>query len=158
MLSNLFAFINNLNHARPAKFLSQVEKTLGSWQNKQVAVLGLSFKPNTDDQREAPALAVIPALLQVGAKVKSFDPMVKEIASAAIVSHPAYEQVASIETAVAGADVIMVLIEWQQIVAFDFASSKEAKTQYFLDVRNQFQPAKIQAADYIYIGNGRQVA
>lgn len=156
--SNLFAFINNLNHARPAKFLSQVKKTLGSWQNKQVAVLGLSFKPNTDDQREAPALAVIPALLQAGAKVKSFDPMVKEIASAAIVSHPAYEQVASIEAAIAGADVIMVLIEWQQIVAFDFASNKEAKTQYFLDVRNQFQPAKIQAAGYIYIGNGRQVA
>lgn len=152
---NLFAFMNVLNNKRPLQVLSKLEKAMGGFHGKKVAVLGLAFKPNTDDQREAPALFIIPYLLQQGALVTSFDPMVKTIASEAIANHQNYSQQASIAEAVAGADAIIVLIEWQDIISFDYSSTKEEKTQYLFDVRNQLIAEKIKVAGFNYLGNGR---
>lgn len=152
---NLFAFINGLNNKRPLQVLNKLEQTMGGFHGKKIAVLGLSFKPNTDDQREAPALFIIPYLLEHGAVVTSYDPMVKAIASETIGSQPNYRQLPSIAEAVAGADAIIALIEWQEIISFDFSSVKEAKKQYLFDVRNQLIPEKIKLAGFYYLGNGR---
>ncbi len=152
---NLFKFINKLNTTRPADVVEMLETHAGKLKGKQVAVLGLAFKPNTDDQREAPALAMIPLLLKKGASVKAFDPMVKIIASSDIAANENYEQVKSIKAAIEDVDVIVALIEWPQITEYKFKNSTGKKV-VFLDARNQFMPDMIEKAGYNYVGIGRQ--
>ncbi len=152
---NLFAFINELNCGRPLEILDKLEQALGTFAGKKVAVLGLAFKPNTDDQREAPALSLIPHLLQKGAEVASFDPMVKKIAEQKIANDQAYKQATTIEEAVKDSDLIVALIEWPQIVGFDFSQVKSQKPQFFFDARNQFVGKKLTDAGYVYLSVGR---
>jgi UDPglucose 6-dehydrogenase len=151
---NLFAKVDQLNSERPAFVLNGFKEQIeGGWQGKKVAVLGLSFKPQTDDQRVAPALAVIPYLLNQGAEVVAYDPMVKKIASRDIAEQQNYKQAATIEEAISAADAIIALIEWPQIVGFDFpAVNKEV---VFIDARNQFCAATIRAQGYKYLGIGK---
>lgn len=156
IVDNLFSFMTQFNSNRPVQVLQRLEKVMGSFAKKKIAVLGLSFKPNTDDQRESPALAVIPTLLEAGAEVSTFDPMVKKIADAKIANHSHYKQEVEIETAVKDADLIIVLIEWPQIIGFDFAKVKANKPQFFFDTRGQFSLKKIQDAGYLYLRVGRQ--
>lgn len=78
--SNLFNKITELNEDRIFEKLDQYEKRIGSWDDKTVAVLGLSFKPHTDDMREAPSTKIVPHLLNKGAKVQAYDPMALEMA------------------------------------------------------------------------------
>jgi UDPglucose 6-dehydrogenase len=153
---NLFTFMDTLNSRRPAQVLRAIKNQVGSFRNQTVTILGLSFKPNTDDQRESPALALIPLLLSEGATIISYDPMVKTIADKSIASSAKYQQVATIETAVAQADIIMALVEWPQIVGFDFATTKLDKPQFFFDVRNQFDQHKLLEAGYHYLSIGRR--
>ncbi len=154
--SNLFAVINELNNKRPKQVLDKIGEVINGFQDKKVAVLGLSFKPNTDDQREAPALTVIPTLLAAGAKVVAYDPMVKQIANDELARNKNYKQVETIAVAVKEADLIIPLIEWSQIVGFDFATTKEKKEQYFFDARGQFEMDKMQDLGYIYLGIGQK--
>jgi UDPglucose 6-dehydrogenase len=154
---NLFNKINELNEERIPKLLQGFEKDLGSWEGKTVAVLGLSFKPNTDDMREAPSLKVISILLSKGAMVKSYDPMAswkKFLQLEKMESH--HTQTKTIEEAVKDADVIFSLIEWPQITNFNFSKIKAAKKkQWFIDARNQFSPTVLKEAGYHYTGLGR---
>lgn len=154
---NLFNKINELNDARIPKLLQQLEKRLDGWHGKTIAVLGLSFKPNTDDMREAPAAKVIPILLSKGAKVQSFDPMADWATFFRLEKLEAHHQQAkAIEAAVKNADLIIAMVEWPQITGFDFATVKtKAREQWFFDARNQFEPATIKQAGYHYLGLGR---
>ncbi|HEX9817536.1 MAG TPA: UDP-glucose/GDP-mannose dehydrogenase family protein [Patescibacteria group bacterium] len=153
---NLFNKVNDLNEDRIPKLLEQFENLIGGWSDKQVAVLGLSFKPNTDDMREAPATLVIPILLSRGAVVKSFDPMANWQKFFKVSKlDKQHRQVDSIKQAVKGADVIISLIEWPQIIGFDFASTKENKEQWFIDARNQFSAPILKKAGYHFRGLGR---
>ncbi|MBQ6436652.1 UDP-glucose/GDP-mannose dehydrogenase family protein [bacterium] len=152
--SNLFAFLNNLNNNRPAQVLAKLTDKLGGLAGKKVAVLGLAFKPNTDDQREAPALAIIPEILAQGASVDSYDPMVKQIASQEIVTNKNYHQQADIAGAIKDADAIIALIEWPEITGYKFQNNT-GESVVFLDARNQFDPAAITKAGFDYLGIGR---
>jgi len=152
---NLFRFINKLNVNRPADVVEELENTAGKLKGKKIAVLGLAFKPNTDDQREAPALFLIPLLLSKGASVTAYDPMVKKIASDEIASNDQYKQVRSIKAAISEADVIVALVEWPEITEYKFKNST-GKAVVFLDARNQFDQEQIAKAGYIYQGIGRQ--
>ncbi|MCA9368685.1 MAG: UDP-glucose/GDP-mannose dehydrogenase family protein [Pseudomonadales bacterium] len=152
---NLFNKVNELNNQRINRLLTAYGKKIGGWEGKQVAVLGLSFKPNTDDMREAPSTKVVPWVVEKGAEVHGFDP--KALKSAEyFLQDTQIELHETIEAAVAGADVVIALIEWSEIVAFDYASTKEDKKQYFIDARNQFNPEKISKAGYEYLGVGRK--
>lgn len=153
---NLFATMNELNEGRPTEVINHLIQNAGDLNGKTVAVLGLSFKPNTDDQREAPALAVIPRLLELGAKVKSFDPMVKEIASAVIAHNSNYQQVGTIDDAIKEADIIIALIEWPQIIGYNFGQLKSQSSGWFFDTRNQFDEQKIKKAGFKYLSVGRK--
>lgn len=155
--TNLFATINQLNTERPKEIIAKLEKVLTGFAGKKIAVLGLSFKPNTDDQREAPALTVIPELLAHGATVVAFDPLVKEIANKDIQKNSAYTQTATIAEAVKNADLIITLVEWPQINGFDFSQTKAAKQQFFFDTRGQFSMKKMQDAGYIYLRVGQKI-
>jgi UDPglucose 6-dehydrogenase len=154
---NLLNKINDLNESRIPKLLDAIEAKIGGWQDKTVAVLGLSFKPNTDDMRESPATKVIPILLSKGAKVKSFDPMaswqkffqLKELEAK-------HTQAEKLDETVKNADVIISLIEWPQITGFNLAKTREPnREQWFIDARNQFDPAEMKKSGYHYQGLGR---
>jgi len=154
--NNLFNKIDDLNEERIPKLMQAVENKVGGWSDKTVAVLGLSFKPNTDDLRESPATKVIPLLLNKGAKVKSFDPMASWQSFFQLKAlEPNHTQEKNIPSAVKNADVIISLVEWPQITGFDFTRTKLNKKQWFIDARNQFQPAVLKQAKYHYQGLGR---
>jgi UDPglucose 6-dehydrogenase len=154
--NNLFNKLTELNEERIPKLLEEMSEKIGGWQGKTVAVLGLSFKPNTDDMREAPSLKVVPILVSKGATVKGFDPKAQMPTTAldADSSH-AFQQVTTIEEAAKDADVVMALVEWQDIVKFDFAPLTKKNPAWFVDVRNQFDPAKVTNWGYHYLGTGR---
>lgn len=147
---NLFNRITQFNEERMYLLMDKFEKKIGGWEGKKIAVLGLSFKPNTDDTREAPAMKIIPHLLSKGAQVTGFDPMAKHQET-----HHKYSQEGDVAQAVKEADVIMTVIEWSDITRFDFGKTRESKQQWFIDGRDQFDPLTVTQWGYEYIGVGR---
>ena len=158
---NLFCQLDQINSRRPVEILSHIAQQIGGFKNKKIAVLGLSFKPATDDQRVSPALVTLPYLLEQGANLVAYDPMVKKIASQKIADHDNYIQVKTIDEALDGADIVLALVEWPQIIGYDFASkigtdnSSLKPNTVFIDIRNQFSPKKLTGAGYRYFGIGR---
>lgn len=153
---NLFNKIHELNEDRIFQKLSAVESLAGGWANKTVAVLGLSFKPNTDDMREAPSTKVIPHLLQHDAKVLGFDPMARESAEKWFPENKNLAFVDSVDEAVASSDVVLALVEWPEITGFDFSESGRADgPRVFFDARNQFDLNELQSAGWSVIAIGR---
>jgi UDPglucose 6-dehydrogenase len=155
---NLFVKINQLNEERLAKLIRHFGDKVGGWEGKKVAFLGLSFKPNTDDLREAPSTKLIPALIMAGASVIGFDPMAKpslDQLGLTTADDNKYYQAINIAEACADADVIMAAVEWPEIVSFDYRSCKGNQPQTFIDARNRFSPDRVAAWGYNYIGIGR---
>lgn len=146
---NLLNKVNQINKDRIFRLLNHFDKEVGGFAGKTVALLGLSFKPNTDDMREAPATKIIPFLNEAGAQIKSYDPMAKYDSAL-------HQQCSSIKETCAGADVIMAVVEWPEIIDFDFTSVKSDKTQFFIDARNQFDSNKIKQMGYQYLGIGKR--
>ncbi|PIR58601.1 MAG: hypothetical protein COU69_04740 [Candidatus Pacebacteria bacterium CG10_big_fil_rev_8_21_14_0_10_56_10] len=151
---NLFNKLSQLNSERIPKLMDQYASQVGGFADKQVAVLGLAFKPHTNDMREAPSLKVIPYLLNARATVIGYDPQALDQVDRYLQPHPQLEFEDSISTAVDQADIIMALIEWPQITEFEFAKTKADKEQWFIDARNQFDQAGLLAAGYRYLGVG----
>lgn len=153
---NLFTYLDSLNRNRIPKLLEYYGSKIGGWQDKQVAVLGLSFKPQTNDMREAPSVHLIPELLKHNARVKGYDPQALDTAPLFIADHPALSFSASVTEAVTGADVIIALIEWPEIIKYDFSQVRDSsKEQWFIDARNQFDPAVVKAWGFNYMGVGQ---
>jgi UDPglucose 6-dehydrogenase len=125
----------------------------GSVSGLKIGVLGVTFKPNTDDMRDAPSLDIVPALLSAGAMVVAFDPEgMKEAARmlpGAVFASTAYE-VAS------GADVLVVITEWPEFRGLDPRRLKEAMRQpRIVDLRNIFNPDEMRGLGFTYEGVGR---
>jgi UDPglucose 6-dehydrogenase len=125
----------------------------GSVSGKTIGILGLTFKPNTDDMRDAPSLDIVPALVAAGAKVQAYDPEGME-AAATILSDVSYcegpYQVAT------GAHAIVVLTEWDQFRALDFERIKKlVTTPVVVDLRNIYNPAEIRDDGFTYVSIGR---
>lgn len=154
---NIFNKISSINDARPSILLGKYEAEVGGWQGKTVAVLGLSFKPNTDDMREAPSTKVIPLLLEKGATVKAYDPQALEVAQQVLSPHDNLSFHSQISETIQDADVIMLLVEWTQIISYDYGSAKNKKQQTIIDVRNQLDPSELINKGYSYIGIGRKL-
>lgn len=155
---NLFIKVDELNNARLDRLMQKFTAEVGGWQDKQVAFLGLSFKPNTDDMREAPSTKIIPHLIESGATVRGYDPMAKPTLTQLNLAHDNqhYQQVDSIKVACQDADVIIAVVEWPQIVSFEFSTIRDqAKQQWFIDARNQFEPKQLAELGFSYIGIGR---
>ena len=152
---NLLNKINEINQQRIFDLLTDFANKVDGFAGKQVAVLGLSFKANTDDMREAPATKIIPYLISQGAQIKSYDPMAnyQEFMGDNPTGH---QQMASIDAACQDADVILLVVEWPEIVNFNYQSVRvAAKTQTIFDCRNQLDPEVIKQAGFQYVGIGR---
>lgn len=157
--NNLFNKIDELNDSRIFEKLDRLEKEVGSWQGKRVAVLGMAFKPHTDDMREAPSIKVIPHLVSEGASVVGYDPMANEVAKTWF-KDVSVEYAESVAAALENADVVLALIEWPEITGFDFATWKQSqsadKKMVFFDARNQFDEAALMQAGWSVLSIGRR--
>lgn len=153
---NLLNQLDQLNEERIPKLMHRFEKAVGGWEGKKVAVLGLAFKPHTDDMREAPSLKMIPILLEKGAQVTGYDPKSLDMAQHFISNHEHLHYTEMIAEAVLQADVIIALIEWPEVVNFDYQTARwPDKKQWIIDVRNKLDREQLVEAGFEYIGVGR---
>ena len=125
----------------------------GSVEGKTIAVLGLTFKPNTDDMREAPSLDIIPALQGAGARVRAYDPAgleaAKRLLDGVVWCEGVYE-------AMEGADALVIVTEWNAFRALDLARVKRLmKAPVMIDLRNIYDPEEMSAAGFRYASVGR---
>jgi UDPglucose 6-dehydrogenase len=142
-----------VNEVTQKRMIAKIEKTLGEIAGKTVAVLGLSFKPNTDDMRESPALPIVQGLLDRGATVRAFDPEAMEgckpLFPAVIYCENAYETAE-------GADALVIVTEWNQFRKLELDRLLELLRQpVVIDLRNLYDPEKMAAAGFQYVSIGR---
>jgi UDPglucose 6-dehydrogenase len=142
------------NDTRKRAMVDKVVAALdGSVAGKTVGILGLTFKPNTDDMRESPALDIVPALIKAGARIKAYDPEGMEEAGRLI---EGLATCASAEEAIAGADGVVILTEWNRFRSLEPAAIKAAMAHpVVVDLRNLFSPADMKAAGIRYVCVGR---
>ena len=143
------------NSAQKAKMVKKIRDILGgSEAGKTIAVLGLTFKPETDDMRDSPAITIIPALMEKGAKIKAHDPQGSEEAKKVLPGGIEYTENAY--DAINDADAVILMTEWNQYRALDFDRLKEImKKPVFIDLRNVYDPASLKERGFTYIGVGR---
>jgi UDPglucose 6-dehydrogenase len=143
-----------VNDARKRAMAAKVMAACGgSLHGKTVAVLGLTFKPNTDDMREAPSLVIVPALEAQGARVRAYDPHGMEEARKLM---PRLETAADPYACIEGADAVLILTEWDQFRALDLDRVKMAlRTPLVIDLRNIYRPAEVAAKGLTYVSVGR---
>ena len=128
----------------------------GNLEGLTVALWGLSFKPNTDDMREAPSLVLIEALLTAGARVRAHDPKAAEEAHRILEGRAGFETVDEPYEAVTGADALVLITEWKLYWAPDFERlSREMKQAVIVDGRNIWSPAIVRQRGFAYYGIGR---
>jgi UDPglucose 6-dehydrogenase len=143
-----------VNEGRKASMVERVAAALGGdIKGKRVAVLGLAFKPNTDDMREAPSIPLINALVERGAEVSAFDPVARSQAEQ-IFSN--IEFAADAESAAAGADALAIVTEWDEFRALDLEQLARAmRGKVLIDLRNVYDRGEAEQAGLIYYGVGR---
>jgi UDPglucose 6-dehydrogenase len=128
----------------------------GDLHNKTFALWGLSFKPNTDDMREAPSRVVMEALWQAGARVQAFDPAAMEETQHIYGDRPDLMLCGTKEAALAGADALVIMTEWKNFRVPDFDRIKSSlKTPVIFDGRNLFEPARMRERGLDYFSIGR---
>jgi UDPglucose 6-dehydrogenase len=124
---------------------------------KTIGVLGLSFKPDTDDMRDAPSIKIIKALLDEGAKIKTFDPIAMDNAKRLLSGKKGVEFVEDSYTAAKDADVLIVVTEWNEFKELDLSKIKKLmKTPKLIDGRNMYTPEKAISLGFTYVGVGRK--
>lgn len=124
----------------------------GSVRGKRIALLGLAFKPNTDDMREAPSLAIVTALLDAGAEVVAFDPESMESAKALL---PAIAYAPDPYSCLDGADALVIVTEWDAFRALDLARVKAAlKQPVVVDLRNIYRSSEMRERGFTYVNVG----
>ncbi|MFP4662300.1 MAG: UDP-glucose dehydrogenase family protein, partial [Halanaerobiales bacterium] len=144
------------NERQKHYMVEKIENTLEDLNGKKIGVLGLSFKPETDDMREAPALTIIPGLIDKGAKVFAYDP---EGIEEAVWRLEDYEKdivyCANEYDALKGVDSLVLITEWNQFRRLDLMKVKELmKGKYFFDLRNVYDREEIEEIGLEYIGVG----
>jgi len=142
-----------VNDARKLAMAKKIETAFGGVKGKTIAVLGLTFKPNTDDMRDAPSLVIVPYLQKAGATIRAFDPEGHKEAA----KHLQIDYCTDAYDALDGADGVVILTEWNQFRALDFARVKTAlKTPLMVDLRNIYRPAQMAEAGFTYVSVGRR--
>jgi len=153
--SRIVEAVIEVNDAQKARMISKIRKALGgSEAGKDIAVLGLTFKPETDDMREAPSLAILPKLLENGARIKAHDPQgvkeARELLPPTIVYHD------DIYHVVEEADAVVLMTEWNVYRGIDLQRVKSImQGNVFVDLRNVYEREQMQRAGFDYYCIGR---
>ncbi len=150
---NLLKEVEAINHTAFEDVVIKAEKMLGDVKGKNIAVFGLSFKPDTDDMRDAPSIPVINQLRNKGAKIKAYDPIAMNNAKRIITGIDFSE---SAFKAAKNADLIIVMTEWNEFRKIDLNKLKlEMKGNFLIDGRNIYSPLEAKKAGFVYKGVGR---
>ena len=142
------------NEYQKLRVVEKLKKALGELETKRIGILGLSFKPETDDIREAPAISVIKALIEAGAEVKAYDPQAmkeiikQEVSNSVTLCKHAYDTAE-------GTDAIVIMTEWHEFRNMDLTLLKKIMRQpVFYDTRNIYVRKDIEELGFRYIGTG----
>jgi UDPglucose 6-dehydrogenase len=143
-----------VNDDRKAGMVERVERAVGGdLKGKKVAVLGLAFKPNTDDMRDAPSIPLVNALVERGAEVSAFDPVAREQAEKVF---SGIEFASDAYAAAAGADVLVIVTEWDEFRALDLDKIADSlRGKVLVDLRNVYDPSEVAEAGLAHYGIGR---
>ena len=150
---SLLREVERINRERPGLLVKKIKDTLWILKDKTIGILGLSFKPGTDDMRFAPSLEVINILQKEGAKVKAYDPAsmqkAKKLLSNITFARDPYE-------VSEGANALIILTEWDEFKELDFSKIKRLMVNpVIIDGRNMFDPAMMRELGFIYKSMGR---
>ncbi|WP_298007561.1 MULTISPECIES: UDP-glucose/GDP-mannose dehydrogenase family protein [Anaerolinea] len=149
----LLQAVMEINRNQRRRVVVKLRKALGSLDQKVIGVLGLSFKPNTDDIREAPALEVIHLLENEGALVKAYDPQAMDNARSVL---PRVQLVDTPYQVAEGADALVLATEWNEFKQLDFDQIYHSMRQpIIMDARNLWDPDKLRSLGFTYFGIGR---
>lgn len=141
------------NDRQRLAMVPKIESLLGECAGKKIGILGLSFKPETDDMRESPAIEIINALISKGASVKAYDPVAMDEARHVL---PEIEYADNEYDAIEGADAMVIITEWNQFRALDMDKVKSLlKAPKIADLRNIYEPADMREMGFEYVGVGR---
>ncbi len=132
-----------------------IELSGGSVKGKDIAILGLAFKPNTDDMRDASSLVIIPKLIENGARINAYDPQ-SMIEAKKILNNPQINWCENAVQAFENADTLVILTEWNEFRSIDLKSLKQKmKGNAIADLRNIFDPKEIEENGFKYYSLGR---
>lgn len=152
--SRIVESVVEVNAAQKARMIKKIRTGLGDLQGKKIAFLGLTFKPGTDDMREAPSLSVIPALLDKGAIVFAHDPQGVEAAQELLPGSVNF--VDDAWDAIQGADALVLMTEWNEYRNLDLGRVKAAmRGEAFFDLRNVYERNIMESAGFSYSAVGR---
>jgi UDPglucose 6-dehydrogenase len=144
------------NHAQRERMLAKIHSLVGPVKGKTIAVLGLAFKPNTNDLRESPAIWIVNQLTKEGAQVRVYDPEAMDDAKAALTGPSIYYAQDAYDAA-RGSDAVVLATEWNQFRNLELERLKGAMRQpNFLDFRNVYDPNRLTALGFRYVGVGRR--
>jgi UDPglucose 6-dehydrogenase len=153
----IVATVVEVNDTRKQSMASRVAAALGgSLEGKRVGVLGLTFKPNTDDMRDSPAIPLVAGLVSGGASVIAFDPVGVDGAKPLL---PAIDYAGNAESVAEGADALVIVTEWDEFRALDLrALARSMRGRTLVDLRNIYDRAEAERAglDYFGVGRGRR--
>jgi UDPglucose 6-dehydrogenase len=134
----------------------KTKKLVGDLQGKKVAVLGLSFKPDTDDMRDAPSLVIIKELLAGGAVIHAFDPVAQENAKRILADVSNITFGGNVQEVLKDADAAILVTEWNEFKELDLQNVKDLmKSPNLIDARNIYDPEKAKQLGFTYVGVGR---
>jgi UDPglucose 6-dehydrogenase len=151
----LLQAVMEINRDARRAFITKLEAVLGDLHDTRIGVLGLAFKPNTDDMREAASVDVIRALLARGARVRAYDPVAMAVAESCL---PDVMYCATPYDVAKHADALLLVTEWNEFKQLDFDKLKRLMRQpIILDGRNIYDPQLMEARGFIYRGVGRGV-
>jgi len=141
------------NEDQKRRMVDKIKGMVGDLRGKKIGILGLSFKPNTNDIRESSSIAIIQGLLEMEAKVKTFDPAAMEEAKAIL---PEVEYGKDAYDVASGADALVLVTEWNQFRRLDLLRIKALlKEPIFIDLRNVYDPTHMKRLGFRYCGVGR---
>ncbi|HSF69530.1 MAG TPA: UDP-glucose/GDP-mannose dehydrogenase family protein [Nitrospira sp.] len=147
------AAASRVNEAQRGLMITKIREATGGLKGKTLGLLGLSFKPNTNDLREAPALAIARKLLAEGAIIRAYDPEALEEACRII---PELEPCRDAYHAAEGADALIIMTEWNLFRNLDFEKLRTTmRTPVLLDLRNIYDPERVASAGFKHISVGR---
>jgi UDPglucose 6-dehydrogenase len=151
----LLEAVAEVNRTQGAWFLQKVRAAVGPMSGKRIALLGLTFKPGTDDIREAPALKLIPELLREGAEISAYDPKGMEAVRSL---HPELRYASDPYDALLRADAALLITEWQEFLELDWQKAKQLmQGTWVLDGRNALDAQKLRGYGFLYVGIGERM-
>jgi len=149
----LLQAVMDINDDRRPVSVNRLQEMVGDLQGKKIGLLGLSFKPNTDDMREAPSIEIARALVSRGALVKAYDPVAMDVASELL---PEIEMLPDPYTLAEGCDALMIITEWNEFKQLDLLRVHALmRHPVILDGRNIYNPEQMKKFGFYYRGFGR---